>query len=106
MCHEAGQLAFHTVTAGSTTVRHYSIDVHLLLQHVTLKMILNITRNLTHSSGRRLKMRLKFSFDVPCMRKLCNAFVQRCDSCQRKSRVTYRDKTPITAIPRIFVYLC
>lgn len=72
----------------------------LVVPETRVRQLMEITHNLTHSSGRRLKMRLRFSFYFPCMRKLCNAFVQQCDSCQRKSRVTYRDKTPITAIKR------
>jgi transposase InsO family protein len=72
----------------------------LVVPETRVRQLMEITHNLTHSSGRRLKMRLRFSFYFPGMRKLCNAFVQQCDSCQRKSRITYRDKTPITAIKR------
>src|SRR5664279_1474065 len=62
--------------------------------------LLAVAHNVTHSSARRLRQRLSFSFQFPRMKTICNDFVQRCDTCQKRRRITYLDRTPIKAIDR------
>jgi hypothetical protein len=44
--------------------------------------------------------RVKLSFYFPNMRNIINDYVASCEICQRKARVTRRDRVPIQAIPR------
>ena len=59
-----------------------------------------MTHNYTHSSAKRLRERLSYSFYAPRLKSLCNDFVQRCDPCQKRRRITYLDRTPIKPIDR------
>ena len=62
--------------------------------------LLDLSHRYTHSSGRRLLQRLRYSFHFPRMKQLTHAFVQSCHTCQLKAKITYRDRVKITAIPR------
>mgnify|MGYP003445642186 FL=1 len=72
----------------------------LVVPSCRIPKLLETVHNLTHSSARRLRQRLRYSFHFPRMKAITTKFVQTCDACQRKSRVTYRDRIPITAVER------
>jgi len=50
-----------------------------------------------HMSVKRTKARILHTFLVEFG---CRRYIQTCSTCQLKARVTYRDRVPITAIPR------
>ena len=51
-------------------------------------------------SAKRTKQRISLSFWWPGLAKDCKEYVQTCSVCQKKARITYRDRVPIKAIPR------
>jgi len=51
-------------------------------------------------SAKRTKQRISLSFWWPGLAKDCKVYVQTCSVCQKKARITYRDRVPIKAIPR------
>lgn len=53
-----------------------------------------------HMSAKRSKQRISLSFWWPGLASDCKAYVKTCAVCQKKARVTYRDRVPIKAIPR------
>ena len=52
-----------------------------------------------HMSAKRTKQRISLSFWWPGLNKECKEYVKTCSVCQKKARVTYRDRVPIKAIP-------
>ena len=53
-----------------------------------------------HMSVKRTKARISYTFYWPSLGKDCRSYIQSCRTCQLKARVTYRDRVPITPIPR------
>ena len=72
----------------------------LVVPSTRIKSLLEMTHNYTHSSAKRLRERLSYSFYAPRLKSLYNDFVQRCDPCQKRRRITYLDRTPIKPIDR------
>ena len=50
-----------------------------------------------HMGFKRTKL---YTFYWPGLREDCLQYVQTCETCQLKARVTYRDRVPIKPIPR------
>jgi len=53
-----------------------------------------------HMSVKRTKARILYTFYWPTLSDDCRRYTQTCRECQLKARVTYRDRVPITPIPR------
>jgi len=53
-----------------------------------------------HQAYKRTRDRIRLTFYWPTLSADTKAFCSRCDVCQKKARVTVRDRTPITAVPR------
>ena len=53
-----------------------------------------------HMSAKRTEQRISLSFWWPGLAKDCTEYVQTCTVCQKKARITYKDRVPIKAIPR------
>ena len=56
----------------------------LVVPKCRIAKLLDLSHRYTHSSGRRLLQRLRFSFYFPRMKQLTHAFVQSCHTCQLK----------------------
>ena len=53
-----------------------------------------------HMAAKRTKERIAYTFYWPTMDVDCKEYVKTCKVCQLKKRVSYRDRVPITPIPR------
>ena len=53
-----------------------------------------------HQASRRTRDRIRLSFFWPTISKDVRKFCDSCEACQKASRITVWDRTPITAIPR------
>jgi len=53
-----------------------------------------------HKSVKRTKARIYYTFYWPSLAEDCRRYIQTCHTCQMKARLTYRDRVPITPIPR------
>ena len=53
-----------------------------------------------HLGSKKTRERIRLSFYWPTLTSDVQKYVQTCKECQGKARVTYRDRVPISAIPR------
>lgn len=53
-----------------------------------------------HMSVKRTKARISYTFYWPSLAEDCREYIKTCSICQKKARVTYRDRVPIKPIPR------
>jgi len=53
-----------------------------------------------HLGEKRIRERIRLSFTWPSLTSDCKRYCQTCTVCQKRARTTYRDRVPITPIPR------
>ena len=53
-----------------------------------------------HLGAKRTRERIRLSFWWPTLTRDVKSYVQKCEACQKRARVTSFDRVPITAIPR------
>ena len=53
-----------------------------------------------HLNAKRTRERIRLSFWWPTMTRDVETYVQKCETCQKRARVTSFDRVPITAVPR------
>lgn len=53
-----------------------------------------------HMGVKRTKARIEYTFYWPTLQSDCVAYIKTCHQCQVKKRKIFKDKVPITPIPR------
>lgn len=82
-----------------------------VLSQSFLQLCLPINRRLTvlrlahdtaggHLAARKTRDRIRFTFYWPSLMRDVRKYIQECEICQKRARITSRDRVPITPIPR------
>ena len=53
-----------------------------------------------HLAARKTRDRIRFTFYWPSLMRDVRKYIQECEICQKRARITSRDRVPITPIPR------
>jgi transposase InsO family protein len=53
-----------------------------------------------HLAARKTRDRIRFTFYWPTLMRDVRQYIQACEVCQKRARITCRDRVPITPIPR------
>ena len=72
----------------------------LCLPDVKRYQAFKLAHDSAHLGAEKTQNRLALSFAFPGIKDYCKRHVNRCDICQRKKRLTYLDRVPITPVER------
>jgi len=62
--------------------------------------VLQLAHGTCHLATKRTADRIRYNFAWPSQTADITDYCAKCDACQKRARVTYRDRVPIEAIPR------